>query len=54
LCSWIDDFLLKRHCLINLEDIKLYKVVNSPEEAVDYIKNLLKGKILPENKSVSI
>lgn len=46
LCSWMDDFLLKRHYLINSNDSKLYKIVNSPEEAVDYIKNILKEENL--------
>jgi uncharacterized protein (TIGR00730 family) len=44
LCHWIDDCLLNRHCTIGSEDRKLYKVVNKPEEAVDYIKNLIKEK----------
>jgi TIGR00730 family protein len=44
LCNWIDGCLFKKHCTIASEDMKLYKVVDEPEEAVDYIKNLIKEK----------
>jgi uncharacterized protein (TIGR00730 family) len=34
LCSWIDEFLLEKYSLISPEDKELYKIVDSPEEAV--------------------
>ncbi|MCL5071013.1 MAG: TIGR00730 family Rossman fold protein [Actinobacteria bacterium] len=42
LYNWIDECLLEKHCLISQEDTKLYKVVDEPEEAVDYVTNVIK------------
>jgi uncharacterized protein (TIGR00730 family) len=36
ICKWIDEVLLEKHSTISPEDKKLYKVVNDPQEAVDY------------------
>lgn len=41
LCSWIDKCLLEKFCTISAEDKKLYKVVNNPEEAADYITGII-------------
>ena len=42
LLEWIDEVLLAKHGVISPEDKKLYKVVNKPQEAVDYITNIIK------------
>lgn len=42
ICEWIDEVLLKRHAAISPEDRKLYKVVNDPQEAVDYALKIIK------------
>ncbi|MCL4384963.1 MAG: TIGR00730 family Rossman fold protein [Actinobacteria bacterium] len=42
LCDWIDEILLKKHAAISPEDKTLYKVVNDPQEAVDYILTIIK------------
>lgn len=42
ICEWIDEVLLKRHATISPEDRKLYKVVNDPQEAVDYALKIIK------------
>jgi uncharacterized protein (TIGR00730 family) len=39
--GWIDDCLLEKYCTISPEDKKLYKVVNSPVEAVDYLTGVI-------------
>ena len=44
LLEWIDEVLLAKHGVINPEDKKLYKVVNKPQEAVDYVTNIIKRK----------
>ncbi len=47
LCDWIDKELLSTHATISPEDKKLYKVVNSPKEAVDHVM-----KIINENNLI--
>ena len=42
ICGWIDKILLDKYKTISLEDKKLYKVVNDPQEAVDYILKIIK------------
>ncbi|MHB1346823.1 MAG: LOG family protein [Candidatus Humimicrobiaceae bacterium] len=42
ICSWIDKIILMKHSAINPEDKKLYKVVNDPQEAVDYALKVIK------------
>jgi len=44
LLEWIDEVLLAKHGVISPEDKKLYKVVNKPQEAVDYVTNIIKRK----------
>ncbi len=44
LIEWIDEVLLVKHGVISPEDKKLYKVVNKPQEAVDYVTNIIKRK----------
>ncbi|MBM3706657.1 MAG: TIGR00730 family Rossman fold protein [Actinobacteria bacterium] len=40
--NWIDQCLLEKYCTIGPEDYKLYRVVDSPQEAVDYILEVIK------------
>ncbi len=42
LTGWIDEYLLEKHQTISSEDRKLFKVVDTPEEAVDYISKTIK------------
>ena len=42
LYKWIDECLLEKFCTIGPEDSKLYRVVDSPDEAVDYIIGVIK------------
>ena len=42
LLNWIDEFLLEQHKHISPEDKKLYRVVDEPQEAVDYITGIIK------------
>ncbi|MGM0368766.1 MAG: TIGR00730 family Rossman fold protein [Actinomycetota bacterium] len=42
LCKWIDKCLLTEHCTISPEDKKLYKIVDNPQEAVDYVTKVIK------------
>jgi hypothetical protein len=42
LVDWVDECLLNKYCTISPEDKKLYKVVDSPEEAVTYITSVIK------------
>ena len=42
ICDWIDKSLVVKHTTIGPEDKKLYKIVDSPQEAVDYVINLIK------------
>lgn len=42
LCDWIDKSLVAKHATIGPEDKKLYKIVDSPQEAVDYVMDLIK------------
>ncbi|MCL5071883.1 MAG: TIGR00730 family Rossman fold protein [Actinobacteria bacterium] len=39
--NWIDICLLEKYCTISREDKDLYKVVDSPQETVDYIMNVI-------------
>lgn len=41
LCQWLDECLLEKYCTISPEDKKLYRIVDSPHEAVDYITNVI-------------
>ena len=40
--NWIDDCLLEKYCTIGPDDNKLYRVTDSPQEAVDYILDIIK------------
>ena len=40
--EWIDKMMLKKHANISPADKELYKVVDSPKQANDYIINMLK------------
>ncbi|MCE5328935.1 TIGR00730 family Rossman fold protein [bacterium] len=42
MCGWIDEVLLDKYKTISPEDKKLYKVVNDPQEAVDYVLKIIK------------
>jgi uncharacterized protein (TIGR00730 family) len=42
LCDWIDESLVKKNATIDPEDKKLYKIVDEPHEAVEYVVNLIK------------
>jgi len=42
LYQWIDECLLEKYCTISPEDKNLYSVVDSPQEAVDYIMSVIK------------
>ena len=42
LVEWIDKFLVNKHGFIKPEDKKLYKVVDEPQEAIDYVTNVAK------------
>jgi len=42
LVEWIDKFLVNKHGFIKPEDKKLYKVVDEPKEAIDYVTNVAK------------
>src|SRR4030066_456408 len=42
ICDWIDKSLVVKHATVSPEDKKLYKIVDSPQEAVDYVINLIK------------
>ena len=41
MCEWINEILLEKHAAISPEDKKLYKVVNDPQEAVDYALKII-------------
>lgn len=42
LCDWINKCLATKHCTISPEDKKLYKIVDTPRETVDYIIDTIK------------
>jgi len=46
LSKWIDKTLLKMHGCISSKDRELYKIVDSPEEAVGYVSSVIKEKDL--------
>jgi hypothetical protein len=41
LYQWIDECLIEKYCTINPEDKDLYSIVDSPQEAVDYITHTI-------------
>ena len=41
MCKWIDEIILDKYAAISPEDKKLYKVVNDPQEAVDYALKII-------------
>lgn len=41
LYSWVDECLLEKFCTINKEDRNLYRVVDGPEETLDYITEVI-------------
>ena len=41
LYQWIDECLLEKYCTINPEDKNLYSIVDSPQEAADYITSVI-------------
>lgn len=46
LLLWIEDTLLKKYNTINKEDLKIYHLVDTADEAYDYIKQVSKDKHL--------
>lgn len=42
LVKWIDEFLISKHATIEPRDKKLFKVVDNPVEAVDYVSKIIK------------
>lgn len=42
LIGWIDKYLLEEHRTISPEDRKLFRVVDTPEEAVDYVSKTIR------------
>ncbi len=38
---WVDECLLEKYCTISPEDKNLYSIVDTPEEAVDYITHVI-------------
>ncbi|MCD4669328.1 MAG: TIGR00730 family Rossman fold protein [Actinomycetia bacterium] len=42
LTGWIDEYLMEKHRTISPEDRKLFRVVDTPEEAVDYVSKIIK------------
>ena len=44
LCNWIDEYLLEKYSLISPEDMELYRIADSPEEAVKTILDIIKAK----------
>jgi uncharacterized protein (TIGR00730 family) len=40
--GWIDDCLLEKFCTIGPDDNKLYRVVNNPQDAVNYIVDIIR------------
>lgn len=49
LLDWFKDTLLKRYHSINADDLLLFRLVNSPEEAVNHIDSFYKKYILKPN-----
>ncbi|MBN1298814.1 MAG: TIGR00730 family Rossman fold protein [Actinobacteria bacterium] len=41
LYQWLDECLLEKYCTISPEDKNLYKIVDQPQEAVDYITRII-------------
>ncbi len=46
LCGWINSCLVKKYSTIDAVDMKLYRIVDDPEEAASYIINLIKSNHL--------
>jgi hypothetical protein len=42
LCGWINSCLCEKHCAISPEDKNLYKIVDTPEEVINYIIGTIK------------
>ena len=42
ICKWIDEIVLEKYASISPNDRKLYKVVNDPQEAVDYALKIIR------------
>lgn len=42
LSAWIDECLVEKYCTISPEDTGLYRIVDTPEDAVDYIYDVIK------------
>ncbi len=40
--DWLNDCLLTKHCTLSPDDNELYKIVDEPKEAVDYIYRVLR------------
>jgi uncharacterized protein (TIGR00730 family) len=41
LADWIDECLLEKHCTISPKDKELYRIVDTPEEAVNYVVDII-------------
>ncbi|MBC7334068.1 MAG: TIGR00730 family Rossman fold protein [Actinobacteria bacterium] len=42
LCMWLSGCVCDKHAAISPEDKKLYKIVDTPEQAVDYVVSVIK------------
>jgi len=42
LCGWISNCLCEKHCTISPEDKNLYKIVDTPQDTIDYIMSTIK------------
>lgn len=43
LYEWIHECLEERHCTINSEDTSLYRIVDTPQEAVDFVTKVIQA-----------
>ncbi|HEX7560735.1 MAG TPA: TIGR00730 family Rossman fold protein [Candidatus Humimicrobiaceae bacterium] len=39
--QWVDECLVEKYCTINPDDKNLYRIVDTPKEAVDYISRII-------------
>ncbi len=39
--QWVDECLVEKYCTISPDDKKIYSIVDSPKEAVDYISHII-------------
>jgi uncharacterized protein (TIGR00730 family) len=53
LLSWIQESLYKKHKTISKEDMEIYRLVDSVQEAVPLIQDLVQGVISNRNKKLS-